>query len=171
MKFKKYYQAIGMALLAGVSTLPVLADNHVKPAPNGISLPEGYKDWRIISQSHRTDNNTVRIILGNDIAVEAARSDNIRPWPKGSILAKLVWKQKSKEFWPTAIAPDTFVHAEFMFKDEDRYKDTGGWGYARWLGMDQVPYGKDKDFVQECFACHTPVKANDYVFTTVAPLP
>jgi len=171
MKLKMYTPAITIALLASLATLPAMAADHVKPAPNGLTLPEGYKDWRIISQSHRLDNNTVRIILGNDIAVEAARSDNIHPWPKGSILAKLVWKQKTKEFWPTAIAPDTFVHAEFMFKDEEKYKDTGGWGFARWLGMDQVPYGKDKDFSQECFACHIPVKASDYVFTTVAPLP
>ncbi len=171
MKLKKYFQVIGVTLLTGATVLPVLADEQVAPAPNGITLPEAYKDWRIISQSHRVDNNTVRIILGNDIAVEAARSDNIRPWPKGSILAKLVWKQKVEEFWPTAIAPDKFVHAEFMFKDEDKYKDTGGWGFARWLGMEQVPYGKDKDFVQECFGCHMPVKDRDYVFTTAAPLP
>lgn len=171
MKLKRYIPAITIALLTGLATLPVLAADHVKPAPNGITLPENYKDWRVISQTHRLDNSTVRIILGNDIAIEAVRSDNIRPWPKGSIMAKLVWKQKAKENWPTAIAPDTFVHAEFMIKDEDKYKDTGGWGFARWLGMDQIPYGEDKDFSQECFACHMPVKASDYVFTTVAPLP
>lgn len=171
MKLNKYTQTICIALFAVTTTLPVLADNHVNPAPNGITLPEAYKDWRIISQSHRTDNNTVRIILGNDIAVQAARSDNIRPWPKGSILAKLVWKQKTEEFWPTAIAPDKFVHAEFMIKDSEIYKDTGGWGFARWLGMEQTPYGKDKDFAQECYTCHIPVKDRDYVFTTVAPLP
>jgi hypothetical protein len=171
MKLNKYTQTIGVALFAAITALPVLADNHVKPAPNGITLPEDYKDWRIISQSHRTDNNTVRIILGNDIAVQAARSDNIRPWPKGSILAKLVWKQKTEEFWPTAIAPDKFVHAEFMIKDSEKYQDTGGWGFARWLGMEQTPYGKDKGFVQECYSCHIPVKHRDYVFTTAAPLP
>lgn len=171
MKFNKYFPAFSLALLFSSIVMPVLADDQVKPAPNGITLPEGYKDWRIISQSHRTDNNTVRIILGNDIAVEAARADNVRPWPKGSVLAKLVWKQKAEAFWPTAIAPDTFVHAEFMFKDEEKYKDTGGWGYARWLGMEQLPYGKDKDFAQECFGCHKPVEEHDYVFTTAAPLP
>ena len=82
-----------------------------------------------------------------------------------------VFTREANGSWPTAIAPDIFVHAEFMVKDEEKYKETGGWGFARWLGMDQVPYGKDKDFSQECFGCHIPVKASDYVFTTMAPLP
>jgi len=25
---------------------------------------------------------------------------------------------------------------------------TGGWGFARWVGMDLQPYGKDPSFVQ-----------------------
>lgn len=147
---------------------PALA---VDKAPNGIQLPAQYKDWRVISQSHRIDNNTLRTILGNDIAIEAARNNNTQPWPKGSVLAKLVWKQTAEEHWPTAIAPDKFVHAEFMIKDAEKYKSTGGWGYARWLGLDQKPYGKDKDFAQECVTCHTPVKDNDFVFTKPAMMP
>ncbi len=149
----------------------LFAGETIKPAPNGITLPEAYKDWRVISISHRTDNNTMRTILGNDIAIKAARSGKTNPWPKGTILGKLVWKQKAEESWPTAIAPDKFVHAEFMFKDSKKYKATGGWGYARWLGLDQKPYGSDKNFTAECVACHTPVKDNDWVFTTPAKIP
>lgn len=171
MNINKTIQTICLALFTGSLFQPVLADKQVHAAPNGIKLPAAYKDWRVISQSHRTDNNTLRTILGNDIAVKAARSGNTKPWPKGSILAKLVWKQTVKKTWPTAIAPDKFVHAEFMFKDDNKYKSTGGWGYARWLGLDQKPYGKDASFAQECVTCHTPVKDQDYVFTKPAILP
>lgn len=171
MKINKTIQIICLTLFTGALFQPAMADTHIRAAPNGIKLPAAYKDWRVISQSHRTDNNTLRTILGNDIAVKAARSGNTNPWPKGSILAKLVWKQAAKKTWPAAIAPDKFVHAEFMFKDSNKYKATGGWGYARWLGMDQMPYGKDTSFAQECFTCHTPVKNQDYVFTTPAMLP
>jgi len=166
-------KSVSIALTLTLSTLcqPLFADNMVKPSPNGISLPEAYKDWKVISISHRTDNNSMRTILGNDIAVKAAREGKTNPWPKGSVLGKLVWKQKAEEHWPTAIAPDKFVHAEFMFKDNDKYKDTGGWGYARWLGLDQKPYGINKDFALECMACHTPVKDNDWVFTSPAKIP
>lgn len=145
--------------------------SEVPPAPNGIELPENYKDWKVISQSHRIDNNTLRIILGNDAAISAARAGKTNPWPNGAILAKLVWKQKADAHWDKAIVPDKFVHAEFMIKDSKKYSATGGWGYARWLGLEQKPYGKDGQFVQECFACHTPVKKRDYVFTTPVSLP
>ena len=141
------------------------------PAPNGITMPENYKDWRVIASSHRTDNETLRIILGNDIAIGAARADATDPWPDGAILAKLVFKDAGHEAWEAATVPGAFVHAEFMIKDAAAYADTGGWGYARWLGDEQRPYGDDADFVQECFACHTPVADNDYVFTKPVQLP
>jgi len=155
-------------LMVGASAVPADA---VPPAPNGIELPQNYRDWRVIASSHRADNNTLRVILGNAIAVEAARSGNTLPWPDGAVLGKLVWKDRTHEAWEKAIVPGDFVHAEFMFKDSQRWPDTGGWGFARWKGMDQQPYGKDASFVQECFGCHTPVKDNDYVFTRPAPIP
>lgn len=144
----------------------------VKPAPNGIELPAGYRDWPVISMSHRIDNNTLRVIVGNDVAVKAARAGQTRPWPDGAVLGKLVWKEAAKDNWPTAIAPAQFVHAEFMFKDAARYRDNGtGWGWARWVGAEQQPYGEDAGFSQECIACHTPVKGQDWVFTQPAQLP
>lgn len=140
------------------------------PAPNGIHLPDGYENWRVISVSHRTDNQTLRVILGNDTAIEAARRAEHTPWPNGTILAKLVWKAVKDTHWPTAVVPGEFVHAEFMIKDSTRYSKTAGWGWARWLGQSQEPFGKSADFVDGCVACHTPVKQNDYVFTRPAAL-
>lgn len=164
--------AAGLLALAGFAFEPVFAeDKAVRPAPNGIALPEGYKDWRLIAPSYRKDHESVRAILGNDKAIEAARSGKTKPWPDGAILAKLVWKQRNDENWEDALVPGQFVHAEFMIKDAKKYAETGGWGYARWLGKDQKPYGEDASFAEECVACHTPVKDNDYVFTHPAPLP
>ncbi|MCB1909778.1 MAG: cytochrome P460 family protein [Rhodocyclaceae bacterium] len=144
---------------------------QVAAAPNGIELPAGYRDWRVIASSHREDNKTLRVILGNDAAIAAARAGNTNPWPDGSVLAKLVWKDGRHAAWESAIVPEAFVHAEFMIKDSKRFADTGGWGFARWKGMAQTPYGENAEFVQECFGCHLPVKDNDYVFTHPAMLP
>lgn len=158
---------IGLIACSGTA----LAGGAVPPAPNGIALPEGYQNWKMISSSHREDNKTLRVILGNDIAIKAARSGETKPWPDGSILAKLVWKDAVHPAWEKATVPGEFVHAEFMIKHADQYRDTGGWGFARWKGLDEKPYGKDASFVQECFSCHTPVKDNDYVFTHPSPMP
>lgn len=161
--------ALGLCMLA--SGLLVAADS-VPPAPNGIQLPVGYQDWPVISLSHRTDNQTMRVILGNEVAVEAARGGHTNPWPDGAILAKVVWKQQAKSSWPSAIAPAELVHAEFMFKDSTRYASNGtGWGWARWVGLQQQPFGEDASFDKACIGCHTPVKGNDWVFTTPAALP
>jgi len=158
---------IGLIVCSGA----VLAETGVLPAPNGIALPEGYKNWAVIGSSHREDNKTLRVILGNDIAMKAAPAGETNPWPDGSILGKLVGKDAVHPQWQKATVPGEFVHAEFMLKDGNQYRDTGGWGFARWKGLDQKPYGEDASFVQECFSCHTPVNGNDYVFTHPSPMP
>lgn len=164
------YLTLAAAVLC-TALVPGHAQQGTAPAPNGITIPQGYKDWRVIAPSHRTDNNTLRVILGNDVAVKAAREGKTNPWPDGAVFAKLVWKDRQDDHWPAATVPGAFVHAEFMIKDAKQYEATGGWGFARWLGAEQKPYGKDAAFVQECFGCHTPVKARDYVFTTPVTLP
>lgn len=159
------------ALLSVMLGITSVAFSEVAPSPNGITLPEGYKDWRVIAPSYRTDKKHVRVIVGNDIAVKAAREGKTNPWPDGAILGKLSWKEKVDEHWAPALVPGDFVQAEFMIKGEKKYASTGGWGYARWVGMDQKPYGKDANFAQECVACHTAVKGNDWMFTHPAQMP
>jgi hypothetical protein len=143
----------------------------IPAAPNGITQPAGYLQWQVLSSSCRSDNNTMRVILGNDIAISAAAAGRTNPWPDGSILCKLVWKQAPLAEWPGATVPGDFVHVEFMVKDSSRYGTTGGWGFARWLGLTHKPYGADATFAQECFGCHQPVAGRDYVFTRPASLP
>lgn len=145
---------------AAAGTAP--ADSH------GISYPEGWQNWATIAVSHRTDNNTMRVILGNDRAVKAARSGNTNPWPDGAVLGKVVWKDTQLEDWKQATAPGEFVHAEFMFRDSGKYAETHGWGWARWVGLDQEPFNKG---AQVCISCHTPVKDRDWVFTDPAKFP
>ncbi len=173
MKYHGLILALGIVATTGLAWQQgaLAQGERPAPAPNGIEIPQGYKDWRVIAPSHRTDNNSLRVILGNDIAIKAARAGKTNPWPDGASLAKLVWKDRIDENWEDATVPGKFIHAEFMLKDKVKYAKTGGWGYARWLGKDQKPYGDDADFAEECVACHTPVKSRDYVFTTPAPLP
>jgi len=53
----------------------------------------------------------------------------------------------------------------YWVKDSKKYAATGGWGFADFTG------GKpgDKALHETCFACHTPAKDRDYVFTRYAP--
>lgn len=158
-------------ILLGLGGNSLSAEDKVPAAPNGIEIPANYKDWQLIGISHREDNGSLRAILGNPTAVAAARQGKTNPWPDGSILTKLVWKDSVHPNWEQATVPGEFLQAEFMIKDANKYQATGGWGFARWLGAGQKPYGKDASFVQECYACHLPMKNKDYVFTKPVALP
>ncbi len=140
----------------------------IAPTLNGIEFPVGYQNWQTISVSHRIDNSSIRTILGNPIAIQAARNGKTSPWPDGAILAKVAWKQLIDENWPSAIVPGEFHQVEFMIKDAKKYSATKGWGYARWRGKDLTPWGENADFAQGCVACHTPVANKDYIFSTPA---
>ncbi len=153
------------------TSLSVAENAAVPPAANGIELPKHYKNWRLIGVSHREDNNSLRAILGNPVAIAAARSGNTNPWPDGTILAKLVWPDSRHPLWDEATVPRELKHAEFMIKDSVKYARTSGWGFARWLGKGQKPYGSDASFSAECHSCHSKASDYDYVFTRPVPLP
>ena len=135
----------------------------VRPEPNGLEFDPPFESWKLISTTDRGDNNTLRFILGNDVAVKAAQSGNISPWPDGTRFAKFAWQQELGE--DGLIHPGKFIQVELMVKDARRYKDTDGWGWGRWRGLDLKPYGEDAHFVGECTGCHLPVRGNDYVYT------
>jgi len=56
-----------------------MAPRDVKPAPNGIAFMPGYKDWVAISSTERSDDGRLRIIMGNNIAVNAIKTNHINP--------------------------------------------------------------------------------------------
>ena len=143
-----------------------------QPAPLfGVSLPPGYRDWKLISVAHEAgNNNDLRAILGNDIAVKAYREGRL-PFPNGTIIARLAWGyEQSEENNKVFGREQSFVagppiDVQFMVKDSTRYGATGGWGFAQF--KDGKPI--DDALLKPCFPCHAPVKARDYIFTRYAP--
>jgi hypothetical protein len=159
--------SIGLSLAIAL-LLPTLVNAEVVPPEAHVAKPVfgEYQDWALLSVSHRLDKKTLRAILGNDKAIGAARHGHTKPWTDGAILAKVVWKESTHPNWPQAIVPGAFEKAEAMVKDSKKYASTGGWGFAYWEGKKLVMHEEAK--AKECFACHTVVKDNDYVFTASA---
>ena len=65
--------------------------------------------------------------------------------------------------------PDTLKSVAFMVKDAKRFAASGGWGYPKF------DYAAASDRLQPSgtgsacgYACHTTVKARDFVFTSYA---
>jgi hypothetical protein len=149
------------ALPPAVASLVSL--QSVQPEFNGFPFDPAFESWKPLSTTDRGDNNTFRFILGNDVAVKAAETGNVSPWPDGTRFAKIAWQQ---EGGPDGLVhPGKFVQVELMLKNAQLYKDSEGWGWGRWRGLDLKPYGKDPNFVNECTGCHRPLRGNDYVYT------
>ncbi|GLK86147.1 cytochrome P460 family protein [Ancylobacter defluvii] len=132
----------------------------------GVTIPDGYRKWELIAPALEADPlNELRAVVGNQTAMDAYRQ-GILPFPDGTILVKLAWKQKqSPEFGPATV-PGAATTVQVMVKDSKKYPETGGWGFGRFVN------GKPVDQAQHetCWACHQAlVKDHDYVFTRYAP--
>lgn len=145
------------------STSPNASPAKVSPAPNGLAFPQDYKNWKAISSTERFDNGTMRVILGNEVAMRAIAANQINPWPDGTTFAKVAWEQLADDHG--IVRAGAFKQVEFMVKDRKKYASTAGWGWGRWLGTDLQPFGKAANFTSSCVSCHTPMRDNDFVFT------
>jgi hypothetical protein len=172
----KHLSTCGLALATmffGVSA--VLAAQRPKDEGSpiyGVKLPEGYRDWKLVSVAHEAGrNNDIRAILGNDIAVKAFR-EATRPFPDGAVIVRLAWRYQSSPRNDTVFpAPQSFVagpptNVQVSVKDSKRYAASGGWGYGQF--ENGLP-NQDLALVQSCFACHSKLDAleknTDLVFT------
>src|SRR6204780_2337052 len=139
----------------------------------GIKLPAGYRDWRVISVAHEAgNNNDLRAVLGNDVAIKAYREEKL-PFPDGTIIARLAWsyvpsEENNKVFGRAqSFVAGAPINVQFMVKDSKKYAATGGWGFAQFKEGVAVADAA----LAPCFACHVPVKARDYVYTQYSPSP
>jgi Cytochrome P460 len=170
------YLFAAVAALSGALVYMAHASDHPDGGAvplYGIKIPPGYRDWKLISVAHEAgNNNDLRAVLGNDIAIKAYREGKL-PFPDGTIIARLAWSYVSSEENNKVFGRDqSFVagapiNLQFMVKDSKKYAATGGWGFAQF--KDGKP--ADETLLKTCFPCHEPAKAQDLVFTHYAPSP
>jgi len=148
------------------------ADGEAAPV-FGIKIPAGYRDWTVISVAHEAgNNNDLRAVLGNDVAVKAYRENKL-PFPDGAIIARLAWsyvpsEENDKVFGRAqSFVAGAPINLQFSVKDSKKYASTGGWGYAQF--KDGKP--ASQTVLETCAPCHQPAKARDFVFTNYAASP
>jgi hypothetical protein len=146
-------------------------DKYLLKSPSGIAFADfrGYEDWSVVS-SARTDE-VLKVIVGNPEMIKAYKSGvplNGQEFPEGSRIVKLQWKPKKSTEAPFVVdVPDVFKQAFVMEKDSKRFpKTTGGWGYAVFnYDAASDKFTADASSLSDCGnACHTAVKAKDYIF-------
>ena len=145
-------------------------DKYSLVSPGGIAFSDfrGYEDWSAASSARQDE--ILKVIVANPAMIKAYKAGipgNGQPFPDGSKIVKLQWKQKkSTEAQFPVDVPDFFTQAFVMEKDSKRFPKTGGWGYAV-FNYDAVSgkFTPDQKSLSDCGnACHTAVKAKDYIF-------
>jgi len=162
---------ITTAVLAVAAAAAVYAqDKYSLKSPSGIAFSDfrGYEDWSVVS-SARTDE-ILKVIVANPKMINAFKAGvpgNGQLFQDGSMIVKLQWKLKKSTEAPFVVeVPDVFSQAFVMEKDSKRFSKSGGWGYAV-FNYEAAPdkFTADGKSLSDCgYACHTPVKAKDYIF-------
>lgn len=145
-------------------------DKYSLTSPGGIAFSDfrGYEDWADVS-SARTDE-ILKVIVANSTMINALKAGvpgNGQSFPDGSKIVKLQWKHKKSTEAPFVVeVPDVFSQSFVMEKDSKRFQKSGGWGYAVFnYDAASDKFTPDSKSPSDCgYACHTPVKAKDYIF-------
>jgi hypothetical protein len=149
---------------------PNTQDKYSLKSPSGIAFSDfrGYEDWPVASSARQDE--TLKVIVANPKMIAAYKAGvpgDGRPFPEGSMIVKLQWKQKKSAEAQFAVdVPDVFSQAFVMEKDSKRFPNTGGWGYAVFnYDPASKKFSADPKSLSDCGnACHTAVKAKDYIF-------
>jgi hypothetical protein len=164
---------IATAVLVALGATAVYAqDKYSLKSPGGIAFADfkGYEDWAVISSAKtHVEPNELKVIVGNPTIINAFKAGvpgNGKPFPDGSKMVKLQWKPKKSTDAPFDVdVPDTFSQAFVMEKDSKRFPNSGGWGYATFNYDPKTDKFTPDAAPADCgHACHTVVKAKDYVF-------
>jgi hypothetical protein len=167
--------AIATTVLAVLGAVALYAqgqdnDKYALKSPSGIAFSDfrGYEDWAVASSS-RTDER-LKVIVANPTMIKAYKAGipgNGQPFPDGSMIVKLQWKPKKSTEAPFVVdVPDVFAEAFVMEKDSKRFPKSAGWGYAVFnYDAASDKFTPDPKALSDCGnACHTAVKAKDYIF-------
>ena len=184
-------QHIAALVIASASILVVgtlaAQDKYTLKSPSGISFSEfkGYEAWQAVAVSQPDDAGgcgtspapgCIKVIVGNPAMVKAYGNGipaNGNVVPDGAALAKIEWQKARYPGAPYPVTvPGQYAEVAFMLKDSKRFSKTNGWGYATFkydaASKTFKPFGDSPEFVNTCHACHTIVKARDFVYTSYA---
>jgi hypothetical protein len=149
--------------LVAVTTIAAESADYLK-------LPTGYRTWFHVNTMVVDKASPLFEGLGgmHNVYANAAAAAALKkggPYPNGS--------QFVTDLHDFTITEGSYVEGArkgvaTMVKDSKRYASTGGWGFQFWAEGD-AKRPQVTDAVKQCFACHEPKKAQDYVYSTYIP--
>jgi hypothetical protein len=136
-----------------------------------IDYPEGYRSWTHVKSMviHDPSHPLFDAFGGiHHVYVNQRGAETLRrggTYPDGTVFAF--------DLLEANLDGGAYVEGQrkvlaVMVKDAKRYAATGGWGWEAFAGGDRTQRAV-KDAAKECYDCHAPQKATDYVFSAWRP--
>ena len=159
-------------VLAGAVLLAAVAfasgDNE-----QGVPYPDGFRAWQhvksdVVGAAHPSFpvRGGIHHFYANRLAVEGYRAGK---FPNGAILVDEGLFTSEGEGPATGMVLEGERRSvEVMVKDDGTYKETGGWGFERFVGSSRSGRLATTDKAT-CFACHSIRKDHDLVFSSIRP--
>src|SRR5258708_8533060 len=94
--------------------------DSVQNTLGGVTFRPEYKTWKQIGSTERIENNTIRVVLGNDLAVKAIAGNRISPWPDGAMIGKVTWHEQPNP--DVAVGPEHFVHSHLIVPEHPTHR-------------------------------------------------
>ena len=135
-----------------------------------LKIPVGYRSWFHV--------NTMVVDKASPLFDVLGGMHNVHVNPEGEAALKSGGPYPDKTIFITDLHDFTVVDGSYvegplkgiaiMLKDSKLYASTGGWGFQLWLKGDPNRPAVT-DATKQCFECHQPKKAQDYVYSTYIP--
>lgn len=130
-----------------------------------VPYPDDYRNWThvksmLIEPEHPLANpfHGVHHVYGNEKALDGLKNGK---HADGAVLVFDLLNYVEKD---NTIQEGDRKLLGVMHKDAKKYGQTGGWGFEGFAANSKTERLTKDDGVS-CFACHSPEKSNDYVFS------
>jgi hypothetical protein len=143
-------------------SLVILGLTAAEKAPE-VPYPASYRSWRHVKSVVATESGKIFHFYANQPAVEGYRFGK---FPNGSILVRETLRTVAGEGESKGMLKEgEFTALDVMVKDDQRYRDTAGWGFETFDGK---AIGTTKGDQSQCYTCHSKQKDHDLVFSTLS---
>lgn len=127
------------------------------------------KKWKMVTVRFRKDTGELRFTYANDSAWKALKVGG-KSYPKGAVFAKIGLATHDDPSFESSAVPSGARRYQFMIRDEKKFKETDGWGYALFDQNGKTFPGEPKGAVMACAACHNIIPERTFVFSEIMNL-
>ena len=152
--------------LISIFVITIGALSSLAKPDTGPAYPADYRKWTHVKSSLVGPQSPAfkkyggfNHIYANNKAMEGYRTGH---FPDGSVIVDDVLETREVS-GATAEGSRRFI--DVMSKDNEKYKETGGWGFEEFNGDSQTDRALTEQAKVTCYNCHAKQKDHDYVFT------